>query len=256
MTYLHAIILGIIEGLTEFLPISSTAHLDLTRQLLGLAENDFIKSFEVIIQLGAILAVLIIFWPQIIKNFKQYLRTITLGFLPTAIIGFTVYKAIKDFLGNNLIMGSTLLLGGLLILWLEKSYFPKHQPKKNNINNRQALQVGLWQALAMIPGVSRSGATILGGMGLGLKRDTIVEFSFLLAIPTMLAATGYDFLKNKDVILAGNFTLLAIGFFAAFASAFVVVKLFIKFVQKNDFSLFGYYRLIIGLLVLANYFAK
>lgn len=250
MTSISAIILGIVEGLTEFLPISSTAHLDLTRQLLGLANSDFTKSFEIIIQLGAILAVLILFWKTIWNNLLYYFKTLTLAFLPTALIGFLAYKYIKAALGNNLIAGLTLLIGGFIIIWLEKFYFKKHQPSVKEIKINDSWKIGLFQSIAMIPGVSRAGATIMGGMSLGIERKKIVEFSFLLAIPTMLAATGYDFLKNYDLIMGSNLNLLAIGFITAFISALIVVKLFIKFVQKNDFTIFGIYRIILGLIIL------
>jgi undecaprenyl-diphosphatase len=254
MTILHAIILGIVEGLTEFLPISSTAHLDLSRQLLGLAEDEFILSFEIIIQLGAILAVLTLFWAKIWRNLTYYFQTLSLAFLPTALIGFLVYGFIKSLLGNNLVAGLSLLLGGVIIIYLEQFYFKKNPPTLSSVSSTKAWQIGLFQAISMIPGVSRAGATIMSGMSLGLSRQTMVEFSFLLAIPTMLAATGYDFLKNYQSIINGNLTLLASGFISAFISALIVVKLFIKFVQKNDFTAFGIYRIILGLIVVSVFF--
>jgi undecaprenyl-diphosphatase len=250
MTFISSIILGIVEGLTEFLPISSTAHLDLTRQLLGLANSDFTKSFEIIIQLGAILAVLLLYWKTIWSNLLYYFKTLGLAFLPTAIIGFLAYKSIKAVLGNNLVVGLTLLIGGLIIVWLEKFYFKKHPPLAKEIKINDSWKIGLFQSIAMIPGVSRAGATIMGGMSLGIERKKIVEFSFLLAIPTMLAATGYDFLKNYDLIMGSNLNLLTIGFITAFISALIVVKLFIKYVQKHDFTIFGIYRIILGLIIL------
>lgn len=254
MTIIHAIILGIVEGLTEFLPISSTAHLDLSRQLLGLASDEFNNSFVIIIQFGAILAVLTLFWSKIWHNLTYYFRTLSLAFLPTAIIGFLFYKNIKAVLGNNLVMGLSLLLGGILIIWLEKYFAKKPASSSAEISINQSWKIGLFQSIAMIPGVSRAGATIMGGMTLGISRTQIVEFSFLLAIPTMLAATGYDFLKNYQVIMNGNFNLLLVGFISSFISAFFVVKLFIKYVQKNDFTNFGIYRIVIGLVILLFYF--
>jgi undecaprenyl-diphosphatase len=248
MNILHAIILGLVEGITEFLPISSTAHLDLTRQFLNLPSNDFIKSFEIIIQLGAILAVIVLYWRKIFSNFQNYFRLLSIAFLPAAIIGLLAYQFIKDVLiGNNLVMALSLLIGGIIIYIIE---LLNKAPKLENISNQSAFKIGLFQCLAMIPGVSRAGATIMGGLTLGIKRETIVEFSFLLAIPTMLAATGLDLIKSDFSFSSNEWTLLAVGLVTAFASAIIVIKLFLAYIAKHNFIYFALYRIALGLTLL------
>jgi undecaprenyl-diphosphatase len=248
MTILHALILGLVEGITEFLPISSTAHLDLTRQFLNLPNTDFIKSFEIIIQLGAILAVIVLYWRKLLANFQTYFKLLSIAFLPAAIIGLIAYPFIKNvLLGNNLIMALSLLIGGVIIYIVE---LINKTPSKDQISNQSAFQIGLFQCLAMIPGVSRAGATIMGGLTLGIKRETIVEFSFLLAIPTMLAATGLDLIKSDFSFSSNEWLLLGIGLLTAFASALIVIKLFLAYIAKHNFIYFALYRIALGLTLL------
>ena len=256
MNILHAIILGLVEGITEFLPISSTAHLDLARQFLNLPSTDFIKSFEIIIQLGAILAVIVLYWRKIFSNFQNYFRLLSIAFLPAAIIGLFAYQFIKDILiGNNLVMALSLLIGGIIIYIIEllnKKPSIEKMPalSRAEVENSSAFKIGLFQCLAMIPGVSRAGATIMGGLTLGIKRETIVEFSFLLAIPTMLAATGLDLIKSNFSFSTNEWTLLAVGLVTAFASALIVIKLFLAYIAKHNFIYFALYRIALGITLL------
>lgn len=263
MTIIHGLILGIIEGLTEFLPISSTAHLILAADWLRIPFSEFLKTFEISIQLGAILAVVVLYWKKIWSSWGLIGR-IGAAFIPTAIIGLTFYRIVKNYLmDNNYIIAGALLLGGVILILFEKYYSRKNTSitqsageagtELQSISYKQALSVGLFQSLAIIPGVSRAAATIIGGLGLGLKRRLIVEFSFLLAIPTMVAATGLDLYKSRAALdnLGGqNLTVWLIGFLTAFITAIIGVRFFLKFIQKNNFSAFGWYRIILGLIVL------
>ena len=198
MTFLHAIILSIVEGFSEFLPISSTGHMVLAAKLLQIPQTDFVKSFEIIIQLGAILAVVVIYWKTIWSNKKAW-KPIILAFIPTAVVGLLLYKVVKNvLLGNSLITVAALLIGGLVMIAVEY-WFKSSKPeveKIENISNKNAIIIGLFQSISIIPGVSRAAATIVGGMLLKTKRKTAVEFSFLLAIPTMAAASGLDLIKT------------------------------------------------------------
>lgn len=251
MNFWHSIILGIVEGLTEFLPISSTAHLDLARQLLGLGSGDFIKTFEIAIQLGAIMSVVVLYWKRLTTGLADNVKKLLVAFLPTGILGLIFYQIIKTyFFGNNLIMALALLLGGVAIIVLDRA--PDHKPEDSLkvITYRQAFIIGLCQSLAMIPGVSRSAATIMGGLSLGISRATIVEFSFLLAIPTMLAATGLDLFKTAGAFSFNEFGLLMVGFLMSFVVALGAIKFFLGYIQKHDFKLFAVYRIIIGLIIL------
>lgn len=248
MNFLHTIILGVVEGLTEFLPVSSTGHLILTGQLLGLVETDFLKSFEIIIQLGAILAVLFLFFQKVWNNFELVKKT-AVAFLPAAIVGFGLYKLIKGyFLGNSLLVLIMLLVGGLVFLWLERKPREVGLEDLENLTYRQSFFIGLCQALAVVPGVSRSGATILGGLSVGLSRRAIVEFSFLLAVPTMFAATGYDLLKSGASFGANDWQILTVGFITAFITAIIAVRWFLNFVSNNSFRVFGWYRIGVSLV--------
>jgi len=199
MTLLQALVLGIVEGLTEFLPISSTGHLILAAKLLGLAQTEFQKSFEIVIQLGAILAVVVLYWRSFLR--PKVLAKVIAAFIPTGIIGLALYHLVKTYLlGNEMVVLAALALGGLVLILFELWH---REPagavgEVDSVTYLQAIGIGLFQALAIIPGVSRSGATIVGGLAMGLTRETIVEFSFLLAVPTMLAATGLDLIKNAS----------------------------------------------------------
>ena len=263
MNIIHSIILGIVEGITEFLPISSTGHLILTSYLLKIQESEALKSFEIIIQLGAILAVVVLYLKEFFN--LEVIKKTLIAFIPTGIIGLTVYKIIKSLLGNNLVVIISLFIGGIFMILVENFYSRKNTNspkldeklktedyKKFNIKEisyLQAFYLGLWQSIAMIPGISRSGATIIGGLLMNLKRETIVKFSFLLAVPTMAAATGLDLIKNYENI-HGNILNIFIGFIVSFIFAMIFIKLLLSYVQKHNFKIFGWYRIIISILIL------
>ena len=261
MTVLQTIILGIVEGVTEFLPISSTAHLDITRTLLDIPTSDFIKSFEIIIQLGAILAVVFLYREKIFKSFI-YIRNIVIAFIPTGIIGFILYKLIKTFLlGNTIVEATAIFIGGLIIVFFE--YKQKKTLQSNvlkqkieNLSIQELLLLGIAQALAVVPGVSRSGAVIVSGRMMKISTSTITEFSFLLAVPTMLAATLYDIYKSGFGITSSEWGIVLIGFVVSFTVALVVVEWLVNYVKNHSFSIFGWYRIIIGFLLFIFYFFK
>ena len=243
----HAVVLGIVEGITEFLPISSTAHLILASKALGLKDTEFLKSFEIIIQLGAILSVVVLYWNRFL-NF-EVLKKLVVAVIPTGVIGLTVYKAIKSYLlGNVTVVLWTLLIGGIALIIFER--FQQRDDRDvdfSEISYRKAFLIGLFQAIAVIPGVSRSAATIVGGSLLGVSKRTIVEFSFMLAVPTMLAASGLELLKNRSA-LDGNLTILAIGFVVSFITAILAIKSFLGYIKKRDFSAFGWYRIVLAIV--------
>ena len=249
MNPFEAVILGIVEGLTEFLPVSSTGHLILTSTLLGLKQTEFQKTFEVVIQLGSILAVVFIFYKRLFTDIELW-RRIIVAFIPTGTLGFLLYKFIKGYLFNPYVVSTMLILGGIAFILVEY-WLKKHPPEysdEDQIPYWKAFAIGLFQSLAMIPGTSRSGSTIIGGLLLGLDRKTAAEFSFLLAIPTMFVATGYDIFKHHSEFSFENWQLLAIGFVSAFVSAYIVVKWFLGFLKKHTFIPFGIYRIIVGVL--------
>ena len=260
MTIIQSFIMGVIEGLTEFLPISSTAHLIFTGQLLNIPSSEFLKSFEISIQLGAILSVVILYWKRVFSNLSIIWK-LAAAFIPTSIIGLIFYKLVKSFLmENNLVIAISLIIGGIVIILFENWYAKKNIKEEatdldlDKITYKQAAILGVVQALAIIPGVSRAGATIIGGLAQGIKRKTIVEFSFLLAIPTMLAATALDIYKNPTVFTGDQLVVWLIGFITSFITAIIGVKFFIKYVQKNDFKAFAWYRIILGLIVISVLF--
>jgi undecaprenyl-diphosphatase len=244
---LHAVVLGIIEGITEFLPISSTAHLILASRALGLTETEFLKSFEIIIQLGANLSVVVLYWKRFLH--LEVLKKLVVAVIPTGVIGLTVYKAIKGYLmGSITVILLTLLVGGIALIVFE--WFRQEDDRDvdfQEITYRKAFLIGLFQAIAVIPGVSRSAATIVGGSLLGVSKRTIVEFSFMLAVPTMLAATGLELLKSRSA-LNGNFSVLGIGFVVSFITAIIAIKSFLAYLKRRDFSLFGWYRVALALV--------
>lgn len=251
MTTLHAIILGIVEGITEFLPVSSTGHLILTAKLFGLSQDAFLKTFEIAIQAGAIFSVVALYWKTFITDWEADKKIIA-AFIPTALLGLLFYKAVKDILGNDTIVVWSLLLGGIALIVFE--YFHREPrdatPDIGSISYRDALFIGCFQAIAFIPGVSRSAATIVGGLLLGIHRRTIVEFSFLLAVPTMIAATGLDVIKNAASFSNQQAGILGIGFIVSFIVALVSIKLFLDFITRYTFTPFGIYRIAVALLFL------
>jgi undecaprenyl-diphosphatase len=242
----HALILGIVEGLTEFLPVSSTAHLILAAAALRLPDSEFLKSFEIIIQLGAILAVVVLYWSKFWK--PEIFAKLVVAFVPTGIIGLTVYKLLKAYLlGNVDVVLAALLLGGIALIVFERfNQSVDVDVEFSEITYRKAFLIGLFQALAIIPGVSRSAATIVGGSLIGISKRTIVEFSFLLAVPTMLAATGLELFKNHGAI-TGHVAPLAVGFVVSFITAIAAIKSFLEFIKKRDFTAFGWYRVLLAI---------
>ncbi len=255
MTILHSLLLGLIEGITEFLPISSTAHLILASKALSIPESDFLNSFLISIQLGAILSVAVLYARTLLKSPKLILK-IAAAFIPTAIIGLGAYKLVKDYLMESIpLIAGALLIGGIILIILEK-YFAKKQNVSteqdlNSLSYKQAALIGIFQALAIVPGVSRSAATIMGGLSLGISRKNIVEFSFLLALPTMAAATALDLYKTPPVLQGNDLMIWLTGLATAFVTAILGIKFFLKYIQKNDFQAFGWYRIVLGLFLFA-----
>jgi undecaprenyl-diphosphatase len=250
MSFFAIIIFGIVEGITEFLPVSSTGHLILTAHFLKLAQNDFLKSFEITIQLGAILSVVVLYWRTLFIDRKALARVL-IAFIPTAVLGVIFYKAIKTFLlSSETIVLFALLAGGIVLIIFESFY--REKPDSNaeisGISIKQAFIIGACQALAMIPGVSRSLATILAGLSLGLRRKTIVQFSFLLAVPTMLGAAVFDLTKSAARFTPKEFHCLALGFIVSFIVALLAVKFFVRYIEKHNFMVFGFYRIMAFLL--------
>lgn len=248
----QAIILGILEGITEFLPISSTAHLLIAERLFGIEETEFVKSFTIIIQLGAILAVALLYFRRLLKDWETNKRIVA-AFIPTGIIGFVVYKAIKNFFfGETGLILVMLFLGGIILILFERFRPKEDAPGIADLKGlpySKAMLIGCFQALAVIPGVSRSAATIIGGELLGIKRTTIVEFSFLLAIPTMLAASSYDLLKSGASFAPGDWDILAIGFVTAGIFAWLSVRWLLRFIEKHSWTGFGWYRIALAILL-------
>jgi undecaprenyl-diphosphatase len=259
MTILHSFILGLLEGVAEFLPISSTGHLILASYLLHIPDTDSLKSFEIAIQLGAIGAVFLLYWKKFF-NINNLLK-LFVAFLPTGILGLTLYKLIKSYLlGNTLIVVLSLFIGGVLMLLVENWYSKKNiqaslkELSLEDISYTQAIKLGLFQSIAMIPGVSRSGATIVGGLLLGVPRALLAEFTFLLAVPTMAAATGYDILKNYSLFSKSDISNIEVGTFVAFVTALFVVKWLLSYIKKHDFRIFAYYRIVLSIVFAILFF--
>jgi len=256
MSVAEAVIIAIVEGLTEFLPISSTGHMIIAEKLLGIPHDDFTKLFTVGIQFGAIMAVVVLYWKKFMtplssgkKGWQFYLKLLV-AVIPALILGFIFSDKIDDLLESSLTVAITMIAGGIILLFIDKVF--KHHPieTEEQISFQKAFMIGLWQCVAMIPGVSRSAASIIGGMQQHLTRKLAAEFSFFLAVPTMAAATGYKLLKGYETITTENIKLFAIGNIVAFVVAMLAIKFFIGFLQKNGFKLFGYYRIFGGVILL------
>lgn len=257
---LKALILGVVEGLTEFLPISSTGHLIIVGSLLDYT-NEQSKVFKIVIQLGAILAVCWDFRERIAKVAggiandplqQRFVGLLLIGFLPAAVLGLLFHGAIKAYLFNPITVAFALIVGGILILFIEKRAYHPHVEGVDQLRWHDALKVGFAQSLAMFPGVSRSGATIMGGMVFGLSRKTATEFSFFLAIPTMFAATIYDVAKNWQLLHIADLPIFAVGFIASFIAAMLTVKALLRYVGSHNFTAFAWYRIAFGIVVLAT----
>jgi undecaprenyl-diphosphatase len=255
---LKAALLGLVEGATEFIPVSSTGHLILASDWLGLVDERA-KTFDIFIQLGAILAIVWIYRERLVRTMadagkdpvsRRFLLNLMVAFLPAAAVGFLTHDWIKSKLFNPGVVAVALIVGGLIILLIER--WPPRSRVHDVLSIRPvlALGIGLAQVLALIPGTSRSGATIMGGYALGLSRTAATEFSFFLAIPTMLAATTYDLLKSWSVLAVTDIPMFAVGFIVSFISAVLVVKAFLTFVSKHSFSVFAWYRIALGVVLL------
>lgn len=247
MTVFQAIIIAIVEGITEFLPVSSTGHMIITQELLGMEINDFVKAFTVNIQFGAILSVIVLYWKHFFQSLDFYFK-LFVAFIPSAILGFLLIDFIDSLLENVVVVAVMLVLGGIVLIFVDKWF--KNPPKDQAISYPSAFKIGLFQCIAMIPGVSRSAATIIGGMTQKLDRKTAAEFSFFLAVPTMFAAAGYKLLQNYKTITSDNIDILLIGNAVAFVVALIAIRSFITFLTKYGFKVFGYYRIVVGLAIL------
>lgn len=253
MTLIQTIIIAIVEGLTEYLPVSSTGHMIIAQKLLAVESTEFVKAFTINIQFGAILSVIVLYWKKFLQGIDFYWKLL-IAFLPAAIIGFLAGDFIDSLLENVWVVAVMLIIGGILMLFVDKWF---NKPAENQfMSKNRALKIGFFQAIAMIPGVSRSMATIVGGMANGLSRQNAAEFSFFLAVPTMAAASGYKLLKlfqepGGVQIITDNLTTLLIGNVVAFLVAMAAIKFFIGFLTKYGFKAFGWYRILIGGVILA-----
>jgi len=252
MTIFETIVIAVVEGITEFLPISSTGHMIITESLLGMNIDEFTKAFTVNIQFGAILSVVVLYWKRFLQSWTFY-QKLFVAFLPAAVIGFLAGDFIDSLLENVMVVAITMFLGGILLLFVDKWF--KKENENQEITYPIALKIGFWQCIAMIPGVSRSAASIIGSMQQKLSRTNAAEFSFFLAVPTMAAASGYKLLKlilHPDGIsmLKENLTTLLIGNVIAFIVAMIAIKTFISFLQKHGFKVFGWYRIVVGLILI------
>lgn len=252
MTLFDAILLGALEGVTEFLPVSSTGHLILASQLLGIQQTAAHKAFEVSIQLGSILAVLFLYGKHLMNDKTLWIK-LAVAFVPTGVLGLLFYKHIKALFGVETV-SFMLIAGGLVFLAVEYVRRDKAIDAGKGLDElsyKEAFFIGLFQSISMVPGTSRSGATIIGGLFLGLKRKAAAEFSFLLAIPTMIVATAYDLLKHRHEMVVDDYTMLGVAFVTAFIFAFFTVKIFVGFVSRHTFTPFAVYRIIVGVVFLA-----
>ncbi|MBI4686195.1 MAG: undecaprenyl-diphosphate phosphatase [Nitrospirae bacterium] len=256
----EAVILGIVEGVTEFLPVSSTGHLILAGDVLGFT-GDTAKTFEVFIQLGAILAVVWLYREKLLsaakgigaRNTNRFLINLLIAFLPAVFFGLIAHSFIKKHLFNPVTVAFALIIGGIAIFVIERVVKKSVVTDIDEVSYKQALGIGLAQTLSLFPGVSRAGATIMGGMCLGLDRKAATEFSFFLAIPTMFAAVSYDLMKSFHNLAINDFPVFAAGFFVSFFSALIVIKAFLGFVTRHNFNSFAIYRIIFGAIVLSYY---
>lgn len=248
----ETIILAIIEGLTEFLPISSTGHMILASSAMGIHEDEFVKTFEIAIQLGAIMAIALMYAKRFLQGIDIYLK-LSAAFLPTAIIGLLAYKTIKHYLFNPTVVSLSLIVGGVILILVDRKLVQATEEPLSieTMPYKKAVYIGLCQCLSMVPGTSRAAATILGGVFNGLSKRQATEFSFLLAVPTMVAATAYDLLKTPISMGQEELQLLGVGLIIAFISAWFAVKIFLQMVTRYGFAFFGYYRIILGIAFLA-----
>ncbi|MEM0541774.1 undecaprenyl-diphosphate phosphatase [Flavobacterium sp. j3] len=257
MDYIQAIILAIIEGITEFLPVSSTGHMIIASSFFGIAQDDFTKLFTIVIQLGTILSVVVLYFKRFFQTIDFYFKLL-IGFIPAVVLGLLLSDFIDGLLENPITVAITLIIGGVVLLKVDGWFTPKEETQVvNEISYATAFKIGMFQCLAMIPGVSRSGASIIGGMSQKLSRTTAAEFSFFLAVPTMLGATVkkcYDYYKAGFVLSDEQVNLLIIGNVVGFIVAMLAIKSFIGYLSKHGFKMFGYYRIIAGVAILIIHF--
>jgi len=254
MDTLQSVIIAIVEGLTEFLPISSTGHMIITEKILNVTETDFVKVFTVAIQLGAILAVVVLYWKKFFdfKKWQFYVK-LAAAVVPALVLGLLFSKRIDALLESSLTVAITMLAGGIILLFIDDLFKKPVIDTEEKISFPKAVIIGVWQCIAMIPGVSRSAASIIGGMQQGLTRSVAAEFSFFLAVPTMLAATGYKlykYYKESSGFTSGEIQQLAIGNVVAFIVAMLAIKFFISFLKKHGFRVWGWYRIVVGIILL------
>ncbi len=247
MNWLEVIIIAIVEGITEFLPISSTGHMIITEKILGMESSDYIKTFIISIQFGAILSVVVLYWRRFFKSFAFYYK-LFVAFIPAAIIGFLAGDYIDLLLDNVIVVAISLVIGGIILIFVDKWF--EEFSQNQEISYLKAFKIGCFQVIAMIPGVSRSAATIIGGMTQKLTRKNAAEFSFFLAVPTMFAASGYKLFKSYDSITTENIGLLIAGNIIAFLVAMIAIKSFVSYLAKHGFKVFGYYRIAVGLIII------
>ncbi len=257
MTIIQAIILAIIEGITEFLPVSSTGHMIIGSTIMGIQQDEFVKLFTVAIQFGTILSVVVLYWKRFFQSFDFYLKLLA-GFIPAVIAGLFFKDYIDLLLENVVVVGVMLFLGGLVFLFIDRLAPDMDADAPQPMSYRKAAIIGVWQCLAMVPGVSRSAATIIGGMSQGFTRKNAAEFSFFLAVPTMFAATVksmYDYVKDGGAFTTEHFQLFAIGNVVAFIVAIIAIRGFIAYLTRSGFKAFGWYRILVGGVIIALHLA-
>jgi len=252
MDFIQAIVLAIIEGLTEFLPVSSTGHMIIGSTLMGIAADDFTKLFTVVIQFGAILSVVVVYFKRFFQSWNFYMK-LFVAFIPTGIIGLLLKSKVDSLLENVWVVAISLLVGGIVLLFVDKFFAKNETEGTDEVNFKTGFIIGTIQSIAMIPGVSRSAATIVGGLSQKLTRKAAAEFSFFLAVPTMFAATAKSMWDEKELLLQSSnneWLLLVVGNIIAFIVAYIAIRSFIGFLAKNGFKVFGYYRIILGSVLL------
>jgi undecaprenyl-diphosphatase len=247
MSWIEALIIGIVEGLTEFLPVSSTGHMIITQKILGIESTEFVKAFIINIQFGAILSVVFLYWKKFFQTMSFYYKLLV-AFIPAAVFGLLFNDIIDSMLENVWVVAIMLVLGGIVLVFVDNWF--KNPDKEQEITYKKSFTIGMFQVIAMIPGVSRSAATIIGGMTQKLNRKNAAEFSFFLAVPTMFAASAYKLLENYKAINIDNIGILIFGNIIAFIVGFISIKSFISFLTKYGFKVFGYYRIIVGLIII------
>lgn len=251
MSIFEAIILAIVEGITEFLPISSTGHMIIVSSILGIHQDPFVKVFEVCIQLGAIMAVVVLYFNRFFKSLEFY-KVLFVGFLPTAVIGLLLKKQVDKLLENVEVVATSLLIGGIILVFIDHLFASDEKDDKVEVNYKTAFWIGVMQSISMIPGVSRSAATIIGGISQKLTRKTAAEFSFFLAVPTMFAATAKSLLDERELVMNSmdKIGLLLLGNLIAFIVAYFAMDKFVNYLNKHGFKIFGYYRIVLGLSII------